>query len=122
MTLPTKIDVYPVDIWAPIVSVFVANVILYFVAQILKDNSIVDIAWGFMHVIPNAVVWIINKNTTQSSIACNALLLIWAVRMSAYNIVRHKDEDWRYQNMRRDFSKRGPVAYYFLAFFGIYFV
>ena len=122
MTLPTRPTYQPDEIWAPIVSVFVANVILYFVAQILKDNSIVDITWGLMHVIPNAVVWIINRNTTQSSIACNVLLLVWAVRMGAYNIARHKEEDWRYQNMRKDFSKGGPVAYYFIAYFGIYFV
>ena len=59
MTLPTKgHDAY--DVWAPIVSVFVANSILYIVAQIIKDNSVVDITWGFMFLIPNAVVWIIN--------------------------------------------------------------
>lgn len=45
-------------------SVFVANTLLYFVGQRLKDNSIVDITWGFMFLIPNAVVWIINRNTT----------------------------------------------------------
>ena len=107
MTLPTKSNIEPVEIWGPIVSVFIANTILYFVAQCLKDNSIVDITWGFMHVIPNAVVWILNKNTTDSSIACNVLLLVWAIRMAAYNISRHTHEDWRYQNMRADFSKNG---------------
>jgi len=27
--------------------------------------------------------------------------------MAAYNISRHTHEDWRYQNMRADFSKNG---------------
>ncbi len=86
---------------------FVANTLLYFVGQLLKDNSIVDITWGFMFLIPNAVVWIINKNTTDTSIACNVLLLAWALRMAVYNISRHKEEDWRYKQMRADFSKKG---------------
>ena len=32
MTLPARLDSAPGEIWAPIVSVFVANVILYIVA------------------------------------------------------------------------------------------
>jgi steroid 5-alpha reductase family enzyme len=70
----------------------------------LKDNSIVDITWGLMFLIPNAVIWIINQKPTESSIACNALLLIWAIRMAVYNITRHKSEDWRYVEMREKFS------------------
>jgi len=106
MTLPTR-NPDPEEIWAPIVSVFIANVILYIVGQIVKDNSIVDITWGIMHVIPNAVIWIINRNTTQSSIACNAILLIWALRMAFYNIARHKNEDWRFAQMREEWMKKG---------------
>ncbi len=66
----------------------------------MKDNSIVDITWGIMHVIPNIVIWSMNKNFTESSIAANALILIWALRMAFYNIARHKNEDWRFANMR----------------------
>jgi len=73
-------------------------------------------------VIPCAVVWIINSNATESSIACNALLLAWAIRMAVYNIARHKEEDWRYKNMRADFSKKGQCVYYVLAYVGIYFM
>jgi steroid 5-alpha reductase family enzyme len=94
--LPQRTDIQPYEIWAPIISVFIANIVLYFVAQLLKDNSIADITWGIMHVIPNAVIWIINKNTTESSIAANVLILVWALRMAIYNIARHKSEDWRF--------------------------
>lgn len=104
MTLPQRPDVEPYEIWAPIISVFIANIVLYMVAQLLKDNSIVDITWGIMHVVPNAVIWIINKNTTESSIAANALLLVWALRMAVYNIARHKKEDWRFAQMREEWQ------------------
>jgi steroid 5-alpha reductase family enzyme len=57
-----------------------------------------------MHVIPNIVIWSINGNTTESSIAANALILIWALRMAFYNIARHKKEDWRFAQMREEWE------------------
>ena len=105
MALPARLDTTPAEIWAPIVACFVANTLLYFVGQAVKDNSIVDITWGLMFLIPNAVVWIINKNTTQTSIAVNILVLLWAVRMAIYNIKRHNGEDWRYKEMRDNWTK-----------------
>jgi steroid 5-alpha reductase family enzyme len=88
MTLPTRPN-EGVEIWAPIISVFIANTVLYVVAQIIRDNAIVDITWGIMFVIPNAVVWGLNSNFNESSIACNVLILVWALRMAIYNISRH---------------------------------
>lgn len=119
--LPTR-DESPQEIWGPIISVFIANTLLYFVGQGVKDNSIVDITWGFMFLIPNAVVWIINGNTTETSIAVNALLLAWAVRMMVYNIKRHKGEDWRYVEMRKGWMEKGQNAYYVLSYLMIYFM
>ena len=121
MILPQRTDVDPKEIWAPIVSVFLANVVLYFVAQILKDNSIVDITWGIMHVIPNIVIWSINGNMTESSIAANVLILVWALRMAFYNIARHKKEDWRFAQMRQEWEQKGTTAYYLISYFGIFF-
>jgi steroid 5-alpha reductase family enzyme len=74
-----------------------------------------------MFLIPNAVIWIINKNTTQTSIASNVLLLIYTLRMSIYNFSRHEGEEWRYQNMREDMMKNGVKVYYVLSYLLIYF-
>lgn len=75
-----------------------------------------------MFLIPNAVVWIINGNPTQTSIATNVLLLLWAVRMAAYNIKRHHTEDWRYVEMRKGWEEKGKCAYYALSYLMIYFM
>lgn len=75
-----------------------------------------------MFVIPNAVVWIINKNTTETSIAANVLILAWAVRMSIYNVKRHHGEEWRYREMRAGWMKSGSMSlYYLLSYLLIYF-
>jgi steroid 5-alpha reductase family enzyme len=76
-----------------------------------------------MFLIPNAVVWIINGNTTETSIAVNVLLLAWAVRMAIYNVVRHHGEDWRYKEMRANWTKSGSMPlYYLLSYLLIYFI
>jgi steroid 5-alpha reductase family enzyme len=92
------------------------------VGQAVKDNSIVDISWGIMFLIPNAVVWIINGHPSQTSIAVNVLLLVWALRMAAYNIKRHTQEDWRYVEMRKGWEAKGRTAYLVLSYLMIYFM
>lgn len=75
-----------------------------------------------MFLIPNAVIWIINKNITETSIASNALILIYTLRMAIYNFSRHEGECWRFQNMREDMMKKGIKVYYVLSYLQIYFV
>lgn len=120
MTLPTN-SIEDSYIWAPIVTVFVINVILYIVGQLLKDNGIVDITWGFTFVIPNAVVWIINHNTNERTILSNCLVLVWALRMALNNGLRHSGEDWRYADMRKGWEAKGKAFYYFAAYMFVYF-
>lgn len=122
MTYAPYEDVDPETIWAPAVAVFGFNIILYFVGQLLKDNGIVDITWGFTFVIPNIVVLIINKNLNERTILSNVLLIVWAVRMALNNGLRHNGEDWRYVEMRKGWMEKGKCFYYFAAYMFVYFV
>ncbi len=87
----------------------------YTLAQWKKDNSIVDIGWGFGFVLlaflleytfglkPNLVLWIV---------------AIWGLRLSIYLYFRNKnkDEDWRYQEWRKEWGKWAPVYALFKVF------
>jgi steroid 5-alpha reductase family enzyme len=42
--------------------------------------------------------------------------------MAVYNVKRHKGEDWRYVEMRKQWEEKGKGAYYVLAYFMIYFI
>lgn len=55
-------DTNPEDFWIPVVTIFGTQVLLFLVAQCLKDNSIVDMFWGIGIAMPNLVVLICNKN------------------------------------------------------------
>lgn len=119
MTTPLG-PIQPNYFWAPAVTSIGLNTVLYIVAQIIKDNSIVDITWGFMFVIPNAVVLGINKNGSPRSILSNVLILVYAFRLAIYNFVRHKEEDWRFKEMREGWLKKGKACYYFAAYMQIF--
>lgn len=56
-------DKYPSEYYYwPVVSVFILNSFVYVIAQIIKDNSIMDINWGVSFIVPNLVLLILNEN------------------------------------------------------------
>ena len=50
----------------------------------------------------------------------NACLALWAVRLAWHIGKRHTEEDYRYKDIRKSLSKRGQLAYYIQAYFGIF--
>lgn len=102
--------------YAPIIGVFAANILLFFIAQFKKDNSIVDIMWGILFVIPNLIILITEKNWNERTILTFCLVTIWAVRLALHIGLRHNGEDWRYKEMRQGWEAKGMAFYYFAAF------
>ena len=43
------------EIVIPLASAFITNYITFTIASIIKDNSIVDIVWGILFIVPNLV-------------------------------------------------------------------
>ena len=43
----------PTKLWVSLATPFIANTLLYFIAQLKKDNGIVDVMWGILFVLPN---------------------------------------------------------------------
>jgi len=77
--------------------------------------SIVDITWGVMHIIPNAVVAyhrIVNGGQEPSPLMLLNLALVafWGVRLSIHIGMRHKGEDYRYIMIKKRWAHRpAPV-------------
>jgi len=46
------------DIWIPVVVIFVGNMLFGVFCQIVKDNSWIDVWWGFTFVFPMLAVMI----------------------------------------------------------------
>ena len=88
-------------------AVFCYMTTLFVIAQLKKDNGIVDIAWGPGFAL---IIWVINPNPADWSIGqwvINLAVHFWAIRL-AWSIGSRNlgaAEDWRYANWRKEWGK-----------------
>ena len=69
-----------------------------------RDVSIVDSLWSILFLVAASYyLWVMDELSLRAQIVY-ALVVIWAVRLSAYITMRHlgKPEDHRYQRIRAD--------------------
>lgn len=87
--------------------VFVYMIIFFILAQMKKNNSIVDMGWGLGFAVIAAYTLVVGKNYHSSSILVTDLVIIWGLRLF-YHIVKRnagKPEDFRYAAMRKEWGK-----------------
>jgi steroid 5-alpha reductase family enzyme len=96
--------------------------IFFIVAQLLKNNSIVDIGWGLGFVLVSVYSWIytsITSTLTLTQAIITILVSLWGLRLFTYIGVRNfkKPEDFRYQEMRKKWGQKGVlIKAYFKVF------
>ncbi len=100
------------------VTIFIYFLLFFIAGQILKNNSIVDIGWGFGFVIV-AFVMIIN-NFSIERLLITAMVSLWGLRLFYHILKRNlgKEEDFRYQDMRKKWGKKQVIN----AFFKVYMI
>lgn len=88
--------------------VFVFYIILFIAGQIKKNNSIIDIFWGFGFVLAAVYAVIANKAYNLSSIVVLILVSVWGLRLSSHIWKRNrgKAEDFRYVNFRKSWGNK----------------
>jgi steroid 5-alpha reductase family enzyme len=97
------------------ISIFLYMLILYLIAQSVKNNSIVDVGWGLGFVFTNLVLIINSVKIMPSMLILSLMILIWGMRLSFYIYLRNagKPEDYRYANWRKEWGIRQPwIAFY----------
>jgi steroid 5-alpha reductase family enzyme len=90
----------------------------------VKDNSWIDTFWGLTFIEP-VVALIIMKAARGEVIPARTWLILgmvlcWGLRLALYIGLRHKVEDFRYQDMRKRWMEGGYCAYVTKAFFYIF--
>ncbi|HSR04327.1 MAG TPA: DUF1295 domain-containing protein [Proteiniclasticum sp.] len=93
--------------------------ILFVVAQILKNNAIVDSFWGPSFLLVAVYTFIVASEPGIRSYVLTAMVLIWALRLFFYITVRNwnKPEDYRYINMRKRWGTSFPMLKAYLNVF-----
>lgn len=92
--------------------------VFFIVAQIVKDNSIVDMGWGLGFVFGSWATLLITENPTILSFIIVGFITLWGVRLSARLIKRNwgKPEDFRYQQWRKEWGDKVVIIAFFRVF------
>lgn len=87
-------------------------------AQRIKNNSIVDIAWGLGFIGVVLKFWAAVSWTFSPQLLITAMICIWGTRLSVYIGGRNKGkpEDFRYQNFRKKWGKHQVLGAFLQVF------
>jgi steroid 5-alpha reductase family enzyme len=88
-----------------ILEIFIYFSVIFVIAQIKNNNSIVDIAWGLGFVILSWVMFIYDSSLER--IVIPLLVTVWGLRLSYHIFIRNagKPEDFRYVDMRKSWER-----------------
>lgn len=86
-----------------LIILFLYFTVLFFIAQALHNNSIVDIAWGIGFVLVAVTGFLLKPEKTTAALWVLGLVTIWGLRLFFHLAKRNigKPEDYRYINMRK---------------------
>jgi steroid 5-alpha reductase family enzyme len=92
--------------------------VIFVVAQIMKNNSIVDLGWGPGFVIGSWVSLILREQPTVLSYIITIFITIWGLRLGIRITKRNwgKPEDFRYANWRKEWGKNVVIIAFFRVF------
>lgn len=91
----------------PIIVIFSYFTLVFLMATAIKNNSIVDIAWGAGFVLIGWVTFFLTEEHTLSQILMTLFVTLWGTRLTIHLYRRNhgKPEDFRYAAFRRDWGK-----------------
>lgn len=98
---------------------FVFFTITFVIAQLVKNNGIVDIAWGTGFVIGAVASLLLGQPQGTIPLVITLLVLVWGLRLTFYLARRNlgRPEDFRYADMRRRWPRQ---TFYLRMFVQIY--
>ncbi len=93
-------------------AILVLFFVLWLVSLAVRDASIVDMAWGAGFVVIAWIAYFLGGGAPHRRLLMAAMVTIWGLRLSLYLIRRNlgKEEDYRYQAMRKRHGARFPVV------------
>jgi len=103
---------------AAAMAVFVYMSALFVLAQLLKNNSIVDIGWGPGFLVVLGALFVRSPGLGAARLLYSALIAVWSLRL-AFHVWRRnagKPEDFRYARMRAQWGPHAAVKAFFFIF------
>jgi len=99
-------------------TIFIFMTAVFVLAQLRKNNSIVDIAWGPGFIVVAAVLLAREPVLGPAKALVTVLVLVWGLRLATHIYSRNKGkpEDFRYAKMRQSWGKAVAVKSFFFIF------
>lgn len=122
LLLPVPFVTPKVDLVRIFASVFGLQTLTFIGCQFLRDNSIADIVWPLLFIIPNVMILQQNDNWNERTTLVLAMVTIWALRLCFHLLRRHVGEDKRYAELRLKWETHGRAFYYIMSFVFLFMV
>ena len=111
------VDILPI-LTNVLIAVFIYMSFFYFLSILIKRADIVDIGWGLGFVLISTVSLLFQSIINDRMIIVFLLVLFWGLRLSGHIFLRNfkKEEDYRYQNFKKNWGKWFVIKSYFQIF------
>jgi steroid 5-alpha reductase family enzyme len=93
-------------------------IFIFILAQILKNNSIVDIGWGIGFILITSVLFLAKVSADPKEIILLVMIFVWGMRLALHIFLRSrgKGEDFRYAQWRKDWGKNAAIIAFYKVF------
>ncbi|HPJ21665.1 MAG TPA: DUF1295 domain-containing protein [Clostridia bacterium] len=105
--------------WKTALVLFLYFMVFYIIAQITRNNSIVDIGWGLGFAVAAVYSMLESGRFDLVSVVVSSVVIIWGMRLFYHILKRNlgKPEDYRYVAMRRNWEGKKPALQAFIRVF-----
>lgn len=100
------------------ITIFIYMAAVFGLAQLRRNNGLVDIAWGLGFIVVAAVEFIRSPVVDPAKALVLAAVLVWGLRLSTHIFRRNwgRPEDFRYAAMRQKWGRTALVKSFFFIF------
>src|SRR5690606_20123253 len=97
---------------------FAYFMVWFIIAQIKKNNGLIDIAWGASFVVTAISSFVLSGEFNFTKLIMLQVVILWGMRLSLYLFKRNwnKEEDFRYQAMRKAWKTNVKLKAFFKVF------
>ncbi|VEU82692.1 DUF1295 domain-containing protein [Acholeplasma hippikon] len=88
------------------------------IAQVKKNNGLIDIAWGASFVVTAVSSMLLSGSIHVLKVILLIVIILWGMRLTIYLFKRNwkKEEDFRYQDMRKKWKTNIMLKAFFKVF------
>ena len=106
------------SIGASFVTIIVFMTLVFLLALVRRDNSIVDVAWGLGFISVAFTTLFLSEEHSALKWFVNLLVVTWGMRLAIRIFLRNrgKGEDFRYKKWRQDWGKNWVLKSYLRVF------